>query len=239
MFEDHQKTPPLISSVQSWLYEDVARYFFRGKQTRWTALAAWIGLCGLALVGGCRNFQKTTANSPAAKRPAASTASNAKPTTRVSVVPGRGTLPETIAPTAAPDVAKASKETRVGEVRVIGAARRFVLIEVLPRPDLPTLSPGLELRTRAPARAASGGEQTGTLRVSPERRQPFIVADVIDGEPHLEDRVYYSAENQPRLLPAILTMPAYLSTPAPVPTGNGDGDGSSSNNSDPTGSPHP
>ena len=49
---------------------------------------------------------------------------------------------------------------------------------------------------RSPAREGIGGEQTGTLRVSPERRQPFIVADVIAGEPHSEDSVFYSSENQ-------------------------------------------
>ena len=104
----------------------------------------------------------------------------------------------------------------MGEIRVIGAGRRFVLIEIFPRPDMPVLSPGVELCTRSPARDASSGEQTGTLRVSPERRQPFLVADVIAGEPRVEDPVFYSSENPLLLLPPEIMTPLLSPRPSPA-----------------------
>ncbi len=130
-----------------------------------------------------------------------------------------------------PSPPKATKEIRVGEVRVVGAGRRFVLIEVSPRPDMPLLSPGLQLRTRTPVSVTVGGEQTGTLRVSPERRQPFLIADVVDGDPHANDLVYYSPENPLRLVPPVLPTPT--DTP-PSATGSDAG-----HNDPPADLPHP
>jgi hypothetical protein len=137
-----------------------------------------LGLCCVALFG-CRHSQRKAGTTAASGVAAASD----------------------------PSIPTATKEVRVGEIRVIGSGRRFVLIEISPRSDMPVLSPGVELRTRSPARDANGGVQTGTLRVSPERRQPFLVADVIAGEPRVEDPVFYSSENPLHLLPPEIMTP--------------------------------
>ena len=175
----------------------------------------WVCLCSALLAAGCRTTRPAATGAQNGNKTPPT--ANTKPIARTSVAPGSGNGPT---PAPAPPIPKATKEIRVGEVRVIGSGRRFVLIEVSPRPDMPLLAPGVELRTRAPAGVAVGGEQTGTLRVSPERRQPFIVADVVDGEPHANDLVYYSSENQLHLVPSILTTPIY-----PPPTGNGSDSG--------------
>jgi hypothetical protein len=78
-------------------------------------------------------------------------------------------------------------ERRVGVVRMIGAGRRFVLIEAAPSAQL-ALADGQELRCRTSPEA--GGAQTALVRVGRERRQQFIVADVLDGQPNAGDSVY-------------------------------------------------
>ena len=146
------------------------------------------------------------------KSPPAATAANTRPGTAFTATARVGpALPATdtggLTSTAA--MRRSAKETRVGEVRVIGGARRFVLIEISSRPDLPLLAPGLELRSRMPAGSvAYGGEETATLRVSPERRQPFIVADVVSGEPHVDDPVFLvPTASAPSFLPTVLQEP--------------------------------
>ena len=184
----------------------------RSNQLRAIA-GLFLALCCVAL-GGCQFLHRTVAN-----HKSTGPVANTKPTAKVSVGPGATTAASSrTAPTApASSIPAATREVRVGEIRVIGAGRRFVLVEVTQRPDLPFLSPGLELRSRSPASAAIGGEQTGDLRVSPERRQPFIVADVIAGEPHVGDPVFYSSENQLHLVPASILSPALAPSSSATP----------------------
>ena len=76
---------------------------------------------------------------------------------------------------------------RVGTVRVIGSAQRFVLIEV-PGSATSALPDGQLLRCTADPSAAA--PTTATLRVGRERRRPYVVADVVSGEPHVGDTVF-------------------------------------------------
>lgn len=160
------------------------------------------------MLPGCHGLQKraTTKTTPP-------TVANTRPGTGLAATTRVGpALPAAGANglTATAAMRRSVKETRVGEVRVIGGGRRFVLIEISSRPDLPLLAPGLELRSRVPTGSiAFGGEETATLRVSPERRQPFIVADVISGEPHVDDPVFFSpdAAAVSSLLPTLLQEP--------------------------------
>lgn len=89
-------------------------------------------------------------------------------------------------------------EHRVGVVRVIGAGTRFVLIEV---PSMGDGQPPDGQTLRCAASASSDAVTTATLRVTHERRPPFVVADVVTGEPRVGDTAYLAA------------------APAPVPTG--------------------
>ena len=69
----------------------------------------------------------------------------------------------------------------VGEVVVVNEERRFVLIDL--ESSLYVPAPGVFLHTM------HGSTQTARLKVSPERKRPFIAADILDGEPKVGDRV--------------------------------------------------
>ena len=87
----------------------------------------------------------------------------------------------------APAAPQAPRAHRVGTVRVIGDRQRFVLFEVPPDGAGP-LPDGLLLHCSAsPTGEASAN---ATLRISAERRRPYIVADVVSGEPHVGDAVF-------------------------------------------------
>jgi hypothetical protein len=84
----------------------------------------------------------------------------------------------------------ASAERRVGVVRVIGARGRFVLIETTTGVGGVPLGTGQELRCRGAA--SGGGVETATLKVSPERQAPYLVADVVSGVPQTGDVAYFA-----------------------------------------------
>jgi hypothetical protein len=84
----------------------------------------------------------------------------------------------------------AAAERRVGVVRVIGAHGRFVLIETTTGLGGVPLGAGQELRCRGAA--AGGGVETATLKVSPERQAPYLVADVVAGIPQIGDVAYFA-----------------------------------------------
>lgn len=115
------------------------------------------------------------------------------------------------------------REHRVGVVRVIGDAQRFVLIE-LPVGDSGPLPDGTLLRcSSAPT---SDAPTNAMLRVSTERRRPFIVADVLSGEPRVGDAVFLdrtaisAAGAKPTILPtatsAVLPIVIPGATAAPA-----------------------
>jgi hypothetical protein len=86
---------------------------------------------------------------------------------------------------------------RVGVVKVIGTGGTFLLIEARDSDLSAELPNGTELRCRGSAE--TGGAQTALLRVSPERRAPFIVADIVSGTPQVGDGVYLpDAASPPR-----------------------------------------
>jgi hypothetical protein len=86
---------------------------------------------------------------------------------------------------------------RLGVVRVIGAGGTFLLIEARDSDLIADIPNGTELRCRGSAE--TGGAQTALLRVSPERRAPFIVADIVSGSPQVGDGVYLpDAASPPR-----------------------------------------
>ena len=70
---------------------------------------------------------------------------------------------------------------RVGMVAVVNEAGRFVLVDV---GSLYTPAAGTALKS------FSDGTETGVLAGNPERRRPFIVADIVKGQP----RVGYQVE---------------------------------------------
>jgi hypothetical protein len=69
---------------------------------------------------------------------------------------------------------------RVGTVASVNEALQFVLIDV---GSLYAPEPGTALKS------FSHDQQTGILAVNPERRRPFIAADIIEGEPKVGDEV--------------------------------------------------
>lgn len=68
----------------------------------------------------------------------------------------------------------------VGTVAVLNGASRFVLLDV---GSLYAPEPGSALK------CYSGDTETGELVVSPEKKRPFIAADIVKGEPKVGDRV--------------------------------------------------
>jgi len=69
---------------------------------------------------------------------------------------------------------------RVGTVAVVNEELRFVLVDV---GSLYSPAPGTALKS------FSAGAETGILAVDPEKERPFIVADIVKGEPKVGDTV--------------------------------------------------
>ncbi len=88
----------------------------------------------------------------------------------------------------------AGAERRVGVVRVIGAHGKFVLIDTTTGYGDVPLTEGQNLHSRGSA--AGGGVQTAELKVSRERQAPFLVADVVSGEPQTGDVAYFTVEKK-------------------------------------------
>ena len=127
----------------------------------------------------------------------------------------------TSAPT--PDPARSSPPTlpanHVGTVRAIGPDSRFVLLETVSPGGGPGLATGQELRCLH-AGAADASGPFALLRVSRERRPPFIVADVVSGQPLAGDDVYAVTGQGPAPLPVPASTPSAASLlipPAALP----------------------
>jgi len=67
----------------------------------------------------------------------------------------------------------------VGTVSLVNEELGFALIDTVETPN-----PGTELKT-----VSSDGEETARLRVSPQQKRPFIIADIAKGMPHAGDQV--------------------------------------------------
>jgi hypothetical protein len=79
-----------------------------------------------------------------------------------------------------PEAGLAPGPRRVGTVAVVNDDLRFVLVDV---GSLYTPAAGTALKS------FSGGRETGILAVDPEKQRPFIVADIVKGEPKVGDQV--------------------------------------------------
>jgi hypothetical protein len=73
------------------------------------------------------------------------------------------------------------KPRLVGTVAFVDRSTGFALVDV---GTLYVPQPGLALKS------FSGGVETAVLTVSPERKMPFISADIVRGEPHQGDQVF-------------------------------------------------
>jgi hypothetical protein len=69
---------------------------------------------------------------------------------------------------------------RIGTVAVVNDDLHFVLLDV---GSLYSPPAGMALKT------FSGGAETGVLAVDAEKRRPFVVADIVKGEPKVGDEV--------------------------------------------------
>jgi hypothetical protein len=83
-------------------------------------------------------------------------------------------------PHSTPAVAVAPGPRRVGTIALVNQELNFVLVDV---GSLYTPQAGTALKS------FSGTAETGILAVDPEKQRPFIVADIIKGNPKVGDEV--------------------------------------------------
>ena len=104
----------------------------------------------------------------------------------------------------------------VGEVAYVDDAEQFVLIRALTGINLP---PQAALETRR------GGKRTALLRATPEKKNSFLAADLLEGSPQTGDGVFPSTAKpspvKPQPPPVPPPLPVTTATPAPtVPPDN-------------------
>ncbi len=145
-------------------------------------------LTALLFTSGCIRLPHRAGN-PAANKPGTADRSAATPT-----------------PAARPAFGE-----RLGTVHVIGTGQRFVLVQTPALQPVSTLVDGQALVCRA------AGSVTGTLRVSHERRPPFVVADVTAGEPHVGDDVFIDTAPGHTAIPAAQSSPPASPSPPTAP----------------------
>lgn len=109
--------------------------------------------------------------------------------------------------------AAVTTETRIGVVRAIGADQRFVLIETSSALASSSLSEGQLLHCRPPGSASLTA--TAELRVSRERRQSLIVANVLSGEPAAGDIVLATFGAAPTPTPSPDSISTVSTAPLP------------------------
>jgi hypothetical protein len=69
----------------------------------------------------------------------------------------------------------------VGPIVMVDSGQHFVLI------DTDTSAPAED---GTALKSFSNGTETGVLTVSPERRPPFMIADIVSGAPQKGDQVF-------------------------------------------------
>ena len=141
---------------------------------------------------------------------AAASRTNASP----ALVPALARNPPPSPPAPEPTPSHPLPGSRVGTVRAIGPDSRFVLLEAAGPGSAPGVATGQELRCLHTDAAGASGP-FALVRVSPERRPPFIVADVLSGQPQAGDDVYAvpSHHQAPPLGPAFTPSAASLLIP--------------------------
>jgi hypothetical protein len=134
---------------------------------------AWI--CILLFLGSC-------ANTPPTKRPLQrSSQNNASPFGWLAnlrkIFPPNKTRPPTALPI-----------QWAGTIRMVNVAEKFVLIES--NPAVPAL-PGEKYVS------VQGGRETGSLLLSSLKAPPFLIAEILSGEPSADDKIYMPGPAQP------------------------------------------
>ena len=110
-----------------------------------------------------------------------------------------------------------SPAVRVGTVRTVGAGSRFVLLETTNPGSASGITDGQELRCNHPNTADDLGPAI-ILKVSRERKPPFIVADVLSGQPEAGDAVYTVKGSAAAAVPASTPpVTSFLLPPAARP----------------------
>ena len=125
------------------------------------------------------------------------------PAPRLAQSPPPVSAPEPTPPRALPG-------SRVGAIRAIGTGGRFVLLEAVSAGFAPSITEGQELRC-IHSNAADANGPFAIVRVSRERRPPFIVADVLSGQPQAGDDVYTVKGGGTAPLPAPVSTPSAAS----------------------------
>ncbi len=115
--------------------------------------------------------------------------------------------------TPAADAGAVPTEIRVGVVRAVGADQRFVLIETPSALATSSLSEGQLLHCRPPG--ASGLAATADLRVSRERHQSLVAANVLAGDPAVGAVVYATSGEIPTPAPAPGSISSVSTAPLP------------------------
>jgi hypothetical protein len=75
-----------------------------------------------------------------------------------------------------------------GTIRMVNVAEKFVLIES--NPAIPAV-PGEKYLS------VQGGRETGALLVSSLKAPPFLIAEILSGEPSTDDKIYMPGLGQP------------------------------------------
>lgn len=70
---------------------------------------------------------------------------------------------------------------RIGEVALVNNSSEFVLVDI---------GSGIGPRPGQALKTFRDGAETGVLTVSPESKRPFIVGDIVRGEPAAGDEVF-------------------------------------------------
>ena len=95
----------------------------------------------------------------------------------------------------------------IGKVSLVNDRYGFALVDATAAPP-----PGTFLKT------FSSTKETGELRVSPERRPPFLIGDIVHGAPAMGDAVLYQPKFEPATSPAAPAVaPAPAGPPLPQP----------------------
>ena len=89
----------------------------------------------------------------------------------------------------------------VGTIAMVNEDERFVLIDT----DYSAI-----FDTGTPLKSYTGDTESGSLRMSPERRRPFFAADIVAGSPKKDDRVWQSPRATPAPAPAAAIGPALI-----------------------------
>ena len=80
---------------------------------------------------------------------------------------------------------KAQAAIQIGTIKLVNETERFVLIDTV---AYQAATPGDKLVS------INDGKESGTLKVSPLRNPPFLIADIVEGSPSRGDRVYKEGE---------------------------------------------